>query len=126
MVLQGWTEKLFRLWGSSTFSQAPEAPELWLGHCWNLEQTEMSQGDGNRAGRGPCLRARVEREPQIIIHRGSKPAEPQARSLLAGSLFPLSDPVLRRHQSTGVTRASQFAWDVPRFISKSPAHCSLG
>lgn len=73
-----------------------------------------------------CLRTRVEREPQINIHRGSKPAEPQARRLLAGLLFPLSDPVLRRHQSTGVTSASQFAWDVPRFISKSPAYCSLG
>lgn len=89
----------------------PEAPELWLGHCWNLEQNRnvsrrWEQGGERTLPENPSRKGAADKHPQ-----GSKPAEPQARRLLAGLLFPLSDPVLRRHQSTGVTSASQFAWD---------------
>lgn len=127
MVRQGWTEQLFRL---GEVPLPPRPPRLqsygWVtAGIWNKHRNVSGRWEQG-GERTLHLRAQLERKPQINIHRGSKPAEPRARLLLAGSLFPLSDPVLRRHQSIGVTNTSQFAWDVPRFSNKSPEHCSLG
>lgn len=56
MVLQDWTGQLFSL-GKLHFLPGPRGSGAMAGSLLESgTNTEMSQGDGNEAGRGPCVR----------------------------------------------------------------------
>ena len=61
------------VWGSSTSSQAPEAPELWLGHCWNLEQTQKCLREmGTRRGEDPVSESPTRKDTADKHQQGIK------------------------------------------------------
>ena len=73
MVLQRLTEQNFRVWGSSTSSQALEDPELWLGPCWNPGQTQKclremgtEVGGEDPASDSPGRKEDTDKHPQRV------------------------------------------------------------